>query len=84
MKQLIKTENIECDENYISFSLTSHSEIKKINIYEIKLLPKSLRKFYSHYGILGSYFPVQGNIKYFADIENIFFNSLLKQSKKNY
>lgn len=78
IREIIDSENIECDKNYISFSLTSRSEIRKIDISALKLIPKTFRGFYNHYGILGCHFPVSDRIQYFADIENLFFNSLLK------
>ncbi|MBN1498716.1 MAG: hypothetical protein JW982_01050 [Spirochaetes bacterium] len=79
--EIIKVTSESCDRKYISFSLSSQSEIKKIDIFSLKLFPLIFRKFYHQYGLLGCRFSEEGKIQYYTDIENLFFNALLKKER---
>lgn len=75
--KIIDQDNIACDSRYISFSLTSRSEIRKLDITTLRLFPDTYRERYIHSGLIGCRFPEDNRVQYFADIENLFFNSLL-------
>jgi hypothetical protein len=78
---IIENEQIECDKRFISFSLTSHSEIRKIDILTLKLMPDLLRSYYHTYGLFGCRFVQSNRVQYYTDLENLFFNAVLNLEK---
>jgi len=82
-KEFILTQNIDCSPDLFSFLISFRSEVKRIEIRNLKIFPKILKNFYKNNGFLGCTFKDNNSIVFFIDIEKIIFDILLKGGIKN-
>lgn len=75
---LIGEPHPELSPTYIALTVGSQAQIIQIPLREIHLIPGSLRKTETEFGVLGCRFPETSKIQYFLDIETILRNDVLE------
>ncbi len=72
----ILAKSSKLSKEYFGLIITSHSEIRKLEIEEIYLSPKGIRRHLNRNGLYGCRFPVENRIQYYIDLEIIILNAI--------
>ncbi len=72
----VLTQSPKLSKEYFGLLITGQSEIKKMDIEDIYLSPRGVRKHFNKYGLYGCCFPEDDSIQYFIDLEIIILNAI--------
>ena len=74
--RLLLGKSKKLSQKYFGLIITSHSEIKKLDIEDIYLSPEGIRKHLNNHGLYGCRFPKEDRMQYFIDLEIIILNAI--------